>query len=200
MDQPAQELHLGRQQVVSVPRIERSAMVETDDLMDKLADRAKEAKDHAHASASTTKERLQSQVSEARASADKTTQQLKQKASSSRNEASQRWSEARQNWSDHVAEIREKIDAEKAERDAGRAQRRAERAEDSAVEAVDFAFLAIEEAEYAVLDAAWRARKPRSWCRPDSIQAPGRGVASSPARVASPTRCDSDRVQALAVG
>ena len=41
--------------------------------IDKLADRAKEAKDRVHASASDTKEKLESQVSEARASADKTT-------------------------------------------------------------------------------------------------------------------------------
>lgn len=49
--------------------------------IDKLADRAKEAKDRVHASASDTKEK--SQVSEARASADKTTQELKARAADS---------------------------------------------------------------------------------------------------------------------
>jgi hypothetical protein len=129
-------------------------MAESHELIDKLADRAKEAKDHVRASSTATKEKLESQVSEARAAADKTTQELKTKAAASQDEASKRWNEVRQNWNDHVAKIREKIDAEKAEHDVNRAQRRAQRAEDEAVASVEFALVAIEEAEYDALDAA----------------------------------------------
>jgi hypothetical protein len=139
---------------VSILRIERSFMAESDEMIDKLADRAKQAKDRVRANSTATKETLEVQVAEARATADDTTKQMKDKASQSRDELQQRWDELRQNWNEHVSRIREKIEAEKAERNVEKAQRRAQRAEDEAVAAISFAYLAIEEAEADVLDAA----------------------------------------------
>lgn len=129
-------------------------MAESDEMIDKLADRAKQAKDRVRANSTATKETLEVQVAEARATADDTTKQMKDKASQSRDELQQRWDELRQNWNEHVSRIREKIEAEKAERNVEKAQRRAQRAEDEAVAAISFAYLAIEEAEADVLDAA----------------------------------------------
>jgi hypothetical protein len=126
-------------------------MAESEKRIDKLADRAREAADRVHGSASNTKDKLASQVREARAAADKTTQELQAKAADS--EASQRWSAIRQDWHDHIAVIQDKVDTKKQEFDVGRAKHRAEMAEDDALEAIDFAYLAIEDAEWAVLDA-----------------------------------------------
>jgi hypothetical protein len=129
-------------------------MAGSDELIERLAERANEAATRVHAATSEAKDRLKSQVLDARAAADKTTQELQAKAAASHDEASQRWSQIRQEWHDRIAEIKEKIDAEKEEHDVRRARRRAERAEDYAVAMIDFAYLTIEEAEYAVLDAA----------------------------------------------
>lgn len=128
-------------------------MADSHALMDELADRAKQAKERVHASANTTRDNLQSAVSEARASAEETNRQLDEKAASSLNDASRAWTAARQNWNEHIAEIRRKADTEKAQLDLRRAQHRADLREDDAVAAVDFALQAVEEAEYEVLDA-----------------------------------------------
>ena len=128
-------------------------MADSNELMDELAERARQASEHVHASASTTKERLDSEVSAARASAEKTNRQLEQKAAGGRDEASKHWSAARQNWSAHVAAIRRKADTQKATLDLTHAEHRADAREDDAVMAVDFALQAVEEAEYEVLDA-----------------------------------------------
>jgi hypothetical protein len=128
-------------------------MAEPDQHIDKLTDRANEAAARVHASASTTKEKLEARVSEARAAAEQTTQELQAKAAGSRDDASQRWTAIRQSWHDHIAEIQSKVDTQKQELDVDRAKRRAARAEDDALAAVDFACLAIEHAEWAVLDA-----------------------------------------------
>ncbi|MGZ4289345.1 MAG: YtxH domain-containing protein [Gaiellaceae bacterium] len=126
-------------------------MAESEKRIDRLTDRAQEAADRVHASASNTKDKLASQVREARAVADKTTQELQAKAADS--EASQRWSAIRKDWHEHIAVNQNKSDTKKQEFDAGRAKHRAERAEDDALDAIDFAYLAIEDAEWAVLDA-----------------------------------------------
>jgi len=129
-------------------------MAENEVLMDKLADRAKEAAVHVHASTSKTKEKLESQVFEARAAADKTTKELQSKRADTNDEAAKRWSAITMKWNDHIAQIQQKVDAEKHDRDAGRARFRADLAEDDAVMAIDFAYGAVEDAEWAVLDAA----------------------------------------------
>ncbi len=128
-------------------------MAEADEQMDKLANRATEAAARVHASTSATRDKLETQVSESRAAADKTTQELQAKAAGSRGDASQRWTAIRQDWHDHIAEIQSKVDTQKEELDIDRAEHRADRAEDDALAAVDFAYLAIEDAEWAVLDA-----------------------------------------------
>jgi hypothetical protein len=126
-------------------------MIESEKGIDKLADRAQEAADRVHASASNTKDKLASQVREARAAADKTTQEHQAQAADS--ETSQRWSAIRQDWHDHIAVIQDKVDTKKQELDLGHAKHRAKMADDEALEAIDFAYLAIEDAEWAVLDA-----------------------------------------------
>jgi hypothetical protein len=128
-------------------------MADPDQQMDKLSDRAKEAAARVHASTSTTKDKLKTEVSEARAAADKTTKELQAKAAGSRDDSSQRWTVIRQGWHDHIAEIQNKADAQKQGFDVDRAEDRAALAEDDALAAVDFAYLAIEDAEWAVLDA-----------------------------------------------
>lgn len=129
-------------------------MADFDSRMDELAERAKAANQRVHASAGATKEKLESEVSAARASIEKTNQRLKEKGAGAHDEASEHWGAARQNWSDHIAEIRRKADADKAERGARHAQHGAERAERDAVDAVAYAIYAVEEAEYEALDAA----------------------------------------------
>lgn len=128
-------------------------MANPNELMEILAERAKQASERVHASASTTKERLESEVSAARASAEETNKQLEQKAAGARDEASQHWSAARQNWSAHIAQIRSKADAQKATLDLAHAKARADDREADAAMAVDFALQAVEDAEYEVLDA-----------------------------------------------
>lgn len=128
-------------------------MANSNELMDELAERAKQASERVHASAGTTKETLDSQVSAARASAEETNRQLEQKAAVARDEASNHWSAAREDWRAHIAEIRRKADAQKATLDVARAKSRADDREDDAVMAVDFALQAVQEAEYEVLDA-----------------------------------------------
>jgi hypothetical protein len=129
-------------------------MADIDERMAELADWAKQASERVHTAAHATNEKLQSQVSTARAAADQKNDELAAKAADTRDEAEMRWSAARQSWCEHIAEIRSKLDEEKAERDVHRAEHRAERAEDYAEAAVEFAFLALREAEYAVLDAS----------------------------------------------
>ena len=127
-------------------------MADFESHMDDLAERANKANERAQASLKATKETLQSQVSTARASIEKTNRQLHEKATTS--EPAKRWSAARETWVAHTAEIRRKADAEKAKHDASHAKRRAEWAEADAMESIEFAYLALEEAEYEVLDAA----------------------------------------------
>jgi hypothetical protein len=128
-------------------------MSKSDKSMETLADRAKEGAARVQASTNNTKEKLESQVSEARAAADKTRRELDAKAAAARDEGSQRWTEIRQKWDDHIAEIQSKVDTQKQGFNADRAEDRAAWAEDDAAAAIDFAYLAIEDAEWAVLDA-----------------------------------------------
>ena len=126
-------------------------MSKSDKSMETLADRAKEGAARVQASTNNTK--LESQVSEARAAADKTRRELDAKSAAARDDGSQRWTEIRQKWDDHIAEIQSKVDTQKQGFNADRAEDRAAWAEDDAAAAIDFAYLAIEDAEWAVLDA-----------------------------------------------
>ena len=134
-------------------------MSESNKRIDTLADRAKEASARVHASTSETKEKLESQVSEARAAADKTRRELDAKSAAARDEGSQRWTEIRNKWHDHIAEIQSKVDTQKQEFNVDRAEDRAAWAEDDALAAIDFAYLAIEDAEWAALDAVYARAK-----------------------------------------
>ena len=130
-------------------------MSKSDKRMETLADRAKAASARVQASTSETKEKLESQVSEARAAADKTRRELDAKSAAARDEGSQRWTEIRQKWHDHIAEIQSKVDTQKQEftPTARRIGRRGPRT--TPLAAIDFAYLAIEDAEWAVLDAVY---------------------------------------------
>jgi hypothetical protein len=130
-------------------------MSKSNEHIETLADRAKEASARVQASTSETKEKLESQVSDARAAGDRTRHELDAKSAAARDEASQRWTEIRQKWHDHIAEIQSKVDTQKQEFNTDRAEHRAARAEDDALAAIDFAYLAIEDAEWAVLDAVY---------------------------------------------
>ncbi len=128
-------------------------MTEIAERFDKLADNAKEAAARVHASTSKTPAKLESQISEARTTADRSTQELKSKTAESHDEASQRWNAITQEWHTHIAAIQAKVDAEKEERAIERAKHRADWAEADAIDAIDFANTTLEWAEWAVLDA-----------------------------------------------
>jgi hypothetical protein len=63
------------------PATKGAIMADSNELMDELAERAKQASEHVHALASTTKERLDSEVSAARASAEETNRPARAKDS-----------------------------------------------------------------------------------------------------------------------
>ena len=84
-------------------------MASFDSQMDGLLERAVKANERVQDSLGATKEKLESQVTAARASIEKTNRQLREKARPS--EPSKRWSEAMQTWNAHTAEIRRTADA-----------------------------------------------------------------------------------------
>jgi hypothetical protein len=128
-------------------------MALSDDLK-KLADRAKEAEDHAGAAKTKAKADLEADVENARAVAQAQADDLSESANAKRDRISAWWHDVQRSWNQHVAAIKENIADRKAEDDLDRANMRADNAEDDAEFAIQYAVAAIDEAEYAVLDAS----------------------------------------------
>lgn len=128
-------------------------MALSDDLR-KLADRAKEAEDHAGAAKTKAKADLEADVENARAVAQAQADDLSESANAKRDRISAWWHDVQRSWDRHVAAIKENIADRKADFDLDRAKMRADNAEDDAEFAIQYAVAAIDEAEYAVLDAA----------------------------------------------
>jgi hypothetical protein len=128
-------------------------MALSDDLR-KLADRAKEAEDHAATAKTKAKADLEADVENARAVAQAQADDLSESANAKRDRISAWWHDVQRSWDRHVAAIKENIADRKAEHDLDWANRRADNAEDDAEFAIQYAVAAIDEAEYAVLDAA----------------------------------------------
>ena len=124
------------------------------DQLDKLAARAKEAREHADAARGKARADLEQDVKTARASAQAQADKLHESADANRARISAWWHDVQRSWSQHVAALKENMADRKAEHDVDSANRRAENAEGDAAFAIDYAVAAIEEAEYAVLDAS----------------------------------------------
>ena len=123
------------------------------DQLAKLAARAKQAEERAAAAHDKARTDLESDVSAARASAEKQGEKLRETAEAGEDKVSGRWNELQQSWNAHIAAVREDIDERQARHDRAQAQREADTSEDDAAYAIDYAYAAVEEAEYAVLQA-----------------------------------------------
>jgi hypothetical protein len=131
--------------------------------LDKLAARAKEAREHADAARGKARADLEQDVKTARASAQAQADKLRESAEANKGKISVWWNDVERSWPEHIAKAREDIDRKRAEHSADKAERIAQNAEEDAAFAVDYAYAAIEEAEYAVLDAVLaRSSPPRS--------------------------------------
>jgi hypothetical protein len=123
------------------------------DQLASLAARAKQAEERADAAKQKARTDLESDVSDARASAEAQGEKLRETAEAGKDKVSGRWNELQQSWNAHIAGVREDIDERHARHDRAEARREAELAEDDAAYAIDYAYAAVEEAEYAVLQA-----------------------------------------------
>ncbi|MGH9085152.1 MAG: YtxH domain-containing protein [Acidimicrobiales bacterium] len=123
------------------------------DQLTQLATRAKDLEDRAAAAKAQTKAELESEVKNARESAQQQADALRTRAETSKGEISEWWDDVRTSWSKHVSDVRDHVDDRRAAHDLKSARHAAERAAEDAAFAVSYAYTAIEEAEYAVLDA-----------------------------------------------
>ena len=127
-------------------------MAASDALTD-LATRARAAEDRVAAAQKQARAQLQTEVDQARSTAQQTANGLQAQTAASAADVSQWWHDLQQNWSGHVAQVRQSVQTKAADVDAKMLKRRADSAEGDAVAAVEFAEAALEEAEYAVLNA-----------------------------------------------
>jgi hypothetical protein len=127
-------------------------MALSDDLR-KLAERAKEAEDHAAEAREKAKADLEADRDAARVAGEEQGKELQAVAEKGEEQISDAWKEMQISWNNATAALRENIQNRRAEQDLHKANRRADWAEDDAKFAIDFAYSAIVEAEYAVLDA-----------------------------------------------
>ena len=124
------------------------------DQLTKLAQRAKEAEEHAAAARDKTKADVENDREMAPATAQAQADRLHESADANRARISAWWHDVQRSWSQHVAAVKEDLTDRRAEHDLDRANKRAENAEGDAAFAIDYAVAAIDEAEYAVLDAS----------------------------------------------
>ena len=123
------------------------------DQLTKLAARAKELEDRAAAAKAKSKNDLEQDVNQARASAQAQGDELRKSAEASKGQISAWWDSVQRSWDDHLAAVRNNVGDARAAMDLRSAERAADQADDDASFAIDYAYAAIEEAEYAVLDA-----------------------------------------------
>jgi hypothetical protein len=127
-------------------------MALSDQLSD-LAAKAKQVEDRVAAAKQNTKAELETDVNNARESAQAQADALHNKAEANKGKISAWWDQMQRSWHEHVAAVRKGAEERKAGHDAKAAQRAAEQADMDASYAIDYAYAAIEEAQYAVLDA-----------------------------------------------
>jgi hypothetical protein len=123
------------------------------DELAKLAARAKQAETRAEAAKKKARTDLETDVSDARASASAQAEKLRETAEAGEGKVSDWWSGVQKAWSDHVDAVRADIGERKEKHDRAEARRAADDAQDDAQYAIDYAYAAVEEAEYAVLNA-----------------------------------------------
>jgi hypothetical protein len=123
------------------------------DQLNELSIRAKQVEDRVTAARGKAKADLESDVKEARASAQAQADVLRETAEAGKGKLSAWWESVQRSWNEHLAAIRKNIEDRRAEHDLAAAEKVADRAEEDASFAIAFAYAALEEAEYAVLDA-----------------------------------------------
>jgi hypothetical protein len=133
-------------------------MALTDQLSD-LARRAKQIEDRVAAANAKTKADLETDVKDARQSAQEQADVLRNKAQTDKGNLSAWWDHLQSSWHDHIAAVRTGAEDRRAAHDRKTAQRAADNADADAAFAIDYAYAAIEEAQYAVLDAALAHRQ-----------------------------------------
>jgi hypothetical protein len=137
----------------SLSPYERTRHMALSDQLTKLAAKAKEAEDRAAAAKTKAKAELESDVKQARESAQAQADQLAKSAESDKGSLSAWWRDMQRSWHQHIDAIRRHVEERRAAHDVDAAQRHADSAEEDAAFAIDYAYGTIEEAEYAVLDA-----------------------------------------------
>ena len=123
------------------------------DQLTALAARAKEIEDRAAAAKTQQKSDLESDVKQARATAQSKADALQEHAKEKKGKISSWWKKLEREWNVQIASIDREVDKARAQRDAKSAQKDAERADNDAEFAIEYASAALDEAEYAVLDA-----------------------------------------------
>jgi hypothetical protein len=99
------------------------------DQLDKLAARAKEAREHADAARGKARADLEQDVKTARASAQAQADKLRESAEVNKGKISVWWNDVERSWHEHIAKAREDIDRKRAEHSADKAEQIAENAE-----------------------------------------------------------------------
>jgi hypothetical protein len=127
-------------------------MALSDQLRD-LADRAKQLEDRATAAKQKGKAQLESDVKNARDSAQAEGDALRKRSVENKDRISAWWDKLQRTWNDQLKAIRKDADDRRTAHDLKAKQRAAQKADDDAAFAIHYAYAAIEEAEYAVLDA-----------------------------------------------
>jgi hypothetical protein len=126
-------------------------------LSERLADlsqRAKAAEDAFAAARTENKQKLQSELAEARAAVERFKERVQQDASTATDRAKDEWQDVQGRIAKRVARIKADVEVRREEFTADRAQFRADLAADEASAAIADASGAIEYARFAVLRAA----------------------------------------------
>jgi predicted nucleic acid-binding Zn-ribbon protein len=118
-----------------------------------LAARTKQLEDRAAASRSATRETLESNVSDAKASVSKARDDLQSHIDTASDQAPARWQQAQGSIDTWAEDLKHRRAERETERNLERALEAADQADEDAAAAVDFAIYAVASAEYAVLDA-----------------------------------------------
>jgi uncharacterized membrane-anchored protein YhcB (DUF1043 family) len=127
-----------------------------------LSQRAKAAEDAFKASRTENKEKIDAQIDETRAAAERLRKQVQQNASAATDRMKSQWNDLQGRIAKTVERMRTDVEVRKQVFAADRAEARAELAEEEANAAVADASGAIEYARYAVLNAAAARRATHS--------------------------------------
>jgi hypothetical protein len=123
------------------------------DELARMSAQAKQVEDRYHAAQSEQRAKLEEEITNARATAERRNDDLRKHAEEAKAEVSSGWRHIQQQWDGQMREIRTHLDTKRDELDAKRAATHADNAEADAEFAISMAQAAIDEAEYACLQA-----------------------------------------------